>query len=149
MKTPTIAQPLMLRILSLAFSLIVALGFLLVPVLALTGTNSTATPTPVSLPFGLTAEEIVFVAVVLGIFARTMFPYLAKLKAAANATPAQPLSFDKTFAYTALFNLFQSAIVAALVFGQIPVTSSAGSIAQFLGAFGYSYATLDLTNQIV
>jgi hypothetical protein len=145
MKTPkfrTMSIALLLRILA---PLVFMITVLTVTVYAV---NATATPTPTSLPFGLTNDSLVFAGVILGITARLFFPYLAKAKAAAlqsttAGTPPTKFTFDHRYGYIAIFNIFQAGILSALFFTQAPTTGG------FVGAFSWAYASQDIFSQFL
>ncbi len=128
-----------MSILSILLPLAFALTFLLGPVHADTGTVSA---------FGLNSDQIIFAGVLLGIFFRVTFPYLAKARAAAQAsigtnTPIVPFKFDYHYAVIAIGNLVQSAIVTILLFPNLP------SLSGFLGAFAYGYTSQDILSQFL
>jgi hypothetical protein len=107
-------------------------------------TNATATPTP-SLPFGIPIEDTIFLGAFLGVTARTLWPYLAKARAAAvpatATTPATPaFTFDKHFLYTAVVGVIQAGVVTVLLFQSIPPLQG------FFAAFSYAYASQDAIN---
>jgi len=113
---------------------------------AIGATNSTTATSP-ALPFGISASDIVFVGVLVGIFFRLTFPYLAAAKKAAETSvssgTAIPFKFDYHYAVIAIGNLIQAGIATALIFQNIP------PIAGFLGAFAYGYSSQDITSQFL
>ena len=108
-------------------------------------TNSTATTAP-TLPFGISSSDLVFAGVLLGIFFRLTFPYLAAAKAAAATAvkgTTTPFKFDYHYLVIAIGNLVQAGIATALIFQGLP------PIAGFLGAFAYGYSSQDITSQFL
>jgi len=93
----------------------------------------------------ITPELIVFLGVLLGCLARTLYPYLQKAKeATANKTE---LKFN--WAYGATFGVafFESLIVVLLLFTKVPIDSTLSPIYLFISSFGWAYTTNDIANR--
>lgn len=86
---------------------------------------------------------VVFTAIFLGCLARSLIPYMRKMKEA-RAT-GQPLKWDNTYTITTAFAIVTAGIAALLI---LPTAQAANPRMLFPLAFGAGWASQDVLNTI-
>lgn len=89
---------------------------------------------------------IVAIGVFLGVFTRTMFPYLKKLKDAQDAN--QQLPFDKSYVVTALFSAITSIVATMFIIPTFEALNGPQGVL-FAQAFTTGFTANALINEIV
>lgn len=94
----------------------------------------------------LSVEAVIALGVFLGCLARTLLPYLQKLKAEPT------LKFDPKYLVTFIVALVESGIATLLLFGAVPSELFTAPISRFLvfvTAFSWAYTSNDVLNKYV
>ncbi len=89
---------------------------------------------------------IAFLGVFLGVFFRTVLPYIRKMKEAEER--GERLPFDFKYLGTAIFAFMVSLTVTLLTFPAFVIPEQAG-IYIFCSAFGFGYASNDVINEVI
>ncbi len=105
--------------------------------------NVTATPGGPILG-ALQPEQIAFLGVFVGIFFRTVLPYLQ-----AQGEAVGPFTFNARYLYTAISALIFAGISSALVFPTFAVPGIGSTLAIFLASFSWGFTNNDILNGFV
>jgi len=89
---------------------------------------------------------IAYIGVFVGVFLRTLLPYIRKLKEAQGKN--EELGFDVKYVATAVFSFIVSFIVASLIFPSF-VVPDVLDLYIFLQAFAFGWATNDVINEVI
>ena len=92
---------------------------------------------------------IVVIGIFLGVFTRTMIPYLKKLKEAQSAVPPSPFKFDVNFIYTALLSLIISGVATAFLLPTYQMVADQVPLLVWSSAFTTGYTADSVINNVI
>lgn len=95
-----------------------------------------------------TLEAVAFIAVLLGVVGRLLFPYFKKLREAPAGTE---IKFDYKFAITALEAFIEGFVLVSQIFAPFleSVPTGISLLMLFLFGFNYGWGRTDLNNRLI